>query len=71
MEEYLDELKGLVDDNKNFEIYYEINYLSKEDKWGIDIWSPCSEYYIFSEYGKDIVDLIEMAIKKLRGFIYK
>ena len=69
MENLLDELKKIVEKNNKLEIIYEIEFSSRNKKWGIDIWCPYIEDYIFTDCSKHFKDLLENAIKELKTFI--
>lgn len=69
MENLLDELKNIVEKNNNLEIIYEIEFSSRNKEWGIDIWCPYIEDYIFSDRSKHFKDLLENAIKELKTCI--
>lgn len=69
MENLLDELKNIVEKNNKLEIIYEIDFSSRDKKWGIDIWCPYIEDYIFSDRSKHFKDLLENAIKELKTCI--
>ena len=70
MENLLDELKNIVEKNNKLEIIYEIEFSSRNKKWGIDIWCPYIEDYIFTDCSKHFKDLLENAIKELKTFIF-
>lgn len=68
MEKLLNELKEIVNNNKLFNFCYEIKFNSEDECWGIDIDSEF-ENYIYSEYGRDLKELIEDGIKAIKKYI--
>ena len=70
IEQALNDLNLLINNNPRFQVAYGVDQIhGVRPDWSLDIYDTIECCYLFSEFGKDFVDLIEKGINETKKYI--
>lgn len=70
IEQALNDLNLLINNNPRFQVAYGVDRIQGvRSDWSLDIYDTIECCYLFSEFGKDFIELIEKGINETKKYI--